>query len=80
MDAFGLLQQNHRHASSLMIRIKTEFGKTDVSLLPIFQELTSAPQDHAQVEELYVYPVFQQSEITRDNAAKALEDHLGAEI
>jgi hemerythrin superfamily protein len=75
MDAFGFLQQDHRHASSLMIRIKTEFGKTDVSLLPMFQELTSALQDHAQVEELYVYPVFQQSEITRDSAAKALEDH-----
>ncbi|MDQ6734769.1 MAG: hemerythrin domain-containing protein [Nitrospirota bacterium] len=75
MDAFNLLQQDHRQASSLMIRIKAEFGKADAALLPMFQELKSALDRHAQVEELYVYPVFQQSEITRDSAAKALDDH-----
>ena len=75
MDVFQLLQQDHRHLSSLMIRIKAQFGNTDASLCSTFQDLKRALEYHAEVEELYVYPVFQQSEMTRDTTARALEDH-----
>jgi hemerythrin superfamily protein len=75
MDVCHLLQQDHRQASSLMIRIKAQFGKADVSPFPMFQQLKSALDHHAEVEEFHVYPVFQQSEMTRDSAARALEDH-----
>ena len=75
MDAFNLLQQDHRHASSLMSRIKAHIGHADSSSVQTFQELKIALDLHARVEELHVYPVFQQSEITRDSAAKALDAH-----
>jgi hypothetical protein len=32
------------------------------------------------VEELHVYPVFQQSEITRDSARQAQEDHRAIKV
>jgi hypothetical protein len=75
MDVFDLLQKDHRQASSLMIRIKAQFGKADALPFPMFQELKSALDHHAEVEEFHVYPVFQQYEMTRDSAARALEDH-----
>jgi hemerythrin superfamily protein len=76
MDALRLLQHDHQQASALMTRIKADFGQADPSArLQMFQELKSAFMLHARVEELHVYPVFQQSEITRDSAAQALGDH-----
>ena len=75
MNVFHLLQEDHRQASSLMIRIKAQFGKADASSFPMFQALKSALDHHAEVEEFHVYPVFQQYEMTRDSAARALEDH-----
>ena len=76
MDAFQLLQRDHQEAIVLMNRIKAEFGKADVSArLEIFHQLKEALMLHARVEELHVYQVFQQAEITRDTAKTALEDH-----
>jgi hemerythrin superfamily protein len=75
MSVFHLLQEDHRQASSLMIRIKAQFGKADALPFPMYQELKSKLDHHAEVEEFHVYPVFQQCEMTRDSAARALEDH-----
>ena len=76
MDALRLLQQEHEQTSGLMREIKGTFGQLDSSRrLKMFRELKHAVLLHAQVEELHVYPVFQQSEITRDSARQALDDH-----
>lgn len=76
MDALRLLQQDHEQASRLMREIKGTFGQVDSSgRLKMFRELKNALLLHAQVEELHVYRVFQQSEITRDSARQALDDH-----
>lgn len=75
MDAFYLLQQDHRAVSSLMDRIKAHTGETGTSRLVMYQQVKAALELHARVEELHVYPVFQQAEVTRNDAAKALEDH-----
>jgi hypothetical protein len=50
-------------------------GKAGSSSLQTFEELKSALDLHARFEELHVYPVFQQTEITRDSEAKVLEAH-----
>ncbi|WP_447987088.1 hemerythrin domain-containing protein [Nitrospira sp. Nam74] len=71
-----VLQDDHQHVTLLMHRIKAEFGKAESSArLELFQQLKEALLLHARVEELHVYPVFQQSETTRDSARQALEDH-----
>jgi hemerythrin superfamily protein len=76
MDALRLLQQEHEQASVLMHRIKDDFGQTDSSArLQMFQQLRDALLLHARVEELHMYPVFQQAETTRDSARQALDDH-----
>ena len=41
----------------------------------MFQALKDALLLHAQVEQLHVYPIFQQADITRDSARQALDDH-----
>lgn len=76
MDALRLLQHDHEQTSGLMRKIKAAFGQVDPSdRLKMFLELKNALLLHAQVEQLHVYPVFQQSEITRDSARQALDDH-----
>lgn len=76
MDALQLLQEDHQQASVLMLRIKADFGQADSSArLQMFQQLKDALTLHARVEELHVYPMFQQSEVTRDDARQALDDH-----
>jgi hypothetical protein len=76
MDALRLLQQDHQEASILMNRIKADYGRADgVARGQMFEQLKAALTLHARVEELHVYQVFQQSEVTRDDAARALDDH-----
>jgi hypothetical protein len=76
MDALRLLQHDHQQASVLMNRIKADFGQADASARrQMFQQLKAMLTVHARVEELHVYPVFQQAEVTRDSAAHALDDH-----
>lgn len=69
MDALNLLQQDHRHASLLMSRIKARLRNADSLPRQAFQELTLALDLHARIEELHVYAVFQPPEITKDSAA-----------
>ena len=81
MGALQVLQDDHQHANLLMHRIKAQFGQADTSeRLQIFQQLREALLLHARVAELHVYPVFQQSEITRDSARQALEDHRAIKV
>ena len=81
MDALRLLQQDHQEASVLMHRIKDDFGQADSSARrQMFQQLKDALLLHARVEELHVYPVFQQSEVTRDSARQALDDHRAMKV
>jgi hypothetical protein len=76
MDALQLLQVEHQQVSVLMHRIQADFGQVDSSArLQTFQQLKDALTLHARVEELHVYPVFQQSEVTRDDARQALDEH-----
>lgn len=75
MSRLQSLQRDHRQVSSLLQRIRAQFGQERSSPLDLFLELKRVLETHARVEELHVYPVFQQSEVTRDNAAQALEDH-----
>jgi len=75
MDAVTLLEHDHRETSSLIQSIKAQLGKEKVSPLETFAQLKHSLEMHARVEELHVYQVFQQSEVTRDSAAQALEDH-----
>jgi len=75
MDVVTLLEHDHCEISSLIHSIKAHIGKEKVSPLDIFRQLKRALEMHARVEELHVYQVFQQSDITRDSAAQALEDH-----
>ena len=59
-----------------MHRIKADFGQVDSSArLQTFQQLKDALTLHARVEDLHVYPVLQQSEVTRDDARQALDEH-----
>jgi len=76
MHTLQLLEDDHQQAILLMHRIKAQFGQADASTrLQAFSQLKEALMLHARVEELHVYPVFQQSEITRDSARQALDDH-----
>ena len=76
MHTLQLLQDDHQQAILLMHRIKAESGQADSSgRLQLFHQLKEALILHARVEELHLYPVFQQSEITRDSARQALDDH-----
>jgi hypothetical protein len=76
MDAFTLLREDHQTAESIFQKIERQFGEADTpERHELFSRLKAELDLHAKVEDLHVYRVFQQAEVTRDSAAQALEAH-----
>jgi len=76
MDFITLLRRDHEKVSSLFKEIARGFGQPDApERHDLFHRLKRELDLHAGVEDLHVYRVFQQAEVTRDDAHEAMEAH-----
>lgn len=76
MDFVTLLKRDHEKFLSLFHQIQRGFDQPDTSVRhQLFRQLKSELELHAAVEDLHVYRVFQQSELTHDDAYEAQETH-----
>src|SRR5688500_18093161 len=76
MDVFTLLRRDHETVSSLFAHILRGFAEADSpERHRLFRHLKRELEVHAAVEDLHVYRVFQQAEVTRDEAHDALDAH-----
>jgi hypothetical protein len=81
MDFFTLLRRDHEKATSLFQEIGSSFAQPDTpERHRLFRHLKTELDLHAAVEDLHVYRVFQQAEVTRDDAHEALEAHRQIKI
>lgn len=76
MDFVTLLRRDHERHSLIFTQILRGFHQSDTPQRhELFQELKRELELHAAVEDLHVYRVFQQSDLTHDAAHEALEAH-----
>jgi len=76
MDFVTLLRRDHEKLLSIFNKIQVGFDQPDSpERHQLFRQLKRELELHAEVEDLHVYRVFQQSESTHDDAHEALEAH-----
>lgn len=76
MDFITLLRRDHERVSFIFKEIERGFGQPDTpDRHDLFHRLKRELDLHAAVEDLHVYRVFQQAEVTRDDAHEAMEAH-----
>jgi hemerythrin superfamily protein len=76
MDVFSELRRDHHRIAGLFDDMVGLARSSDTAKREqLCETLRTALQEHAEVEDLHVYRVFQQAEETRDAAAEAVEAH-----
>ncbi|HKY46240.1 MAG TPA: hemerythrin domain-containing protein [Pyrinomonadaceae bacterium] len=72
MDAFKLLQADHRNVAALFEELEQASGKTKIS---VFNEIKTELELHAHIEEAVFYPALEGPRETADLTAEAYEEH-----
>jgi hypothetical protein len=76
MDFVTVLRRDHQNVAALFHQLERGFDQPDSpERHRLFSQLKGELELHANVEDLHVYRVFQQSEPTRDEAHEAQEAH-----
>ena len=72
MDAFKLLQTDHRNVAALFDELEQATGKAKLS---VFNQIKTELELHAHIEETIFYPALEKPEETHDITLEAYEEH-----
>jgi len=73
MDAFSILKKDHQKASALFEQIESEDKVSDREAL--FNDLKEHLERHSELEEMVLYPMLEDKELTTDLAEESYDDH-----
>lgn len=72
MDAFKLLQADHRNVAALFDELEQASGKAKLS---VFNEIKTELELHAHIEEKVFYPALEKPRETKELTLEAYEEH-----
>ena len=72
MDAFKLLQTDHRNVAALFDQLERSSGKAK---LDVFKQIKTELELHTHIEETIFYPALEKPEETHDLTLEAYEEH-----
>jgi hemerythrin-like domain-containing protein len=72
MDAFKLLQTDHRNVAALFDQLERASGKAKLS---VFNQIKTELELHTHIEETIFYPALEKPEETHDITLEAYEEH-----
>ena len=72
MDAFKLLQTDHRNVAALFDQLERATGKAKLS---VFNQIKTELELHTHIEETIFYPALEKPEETHDLTLEAYEEH-----
>jgi hemerythrin-like domain-containing protein len=72
MDAFKLLQTDHRNVAALFDELERATGKAKLS---VFNQIKTELELHTHIEETIFYPALEKPEETHDLTLEAYEEH-----
>src|SRR5918995_2260462 len=72
MDAFKLLQTDHRNVAALFDQLERASGKAKLS---VFNQIKTELELHTHIEETIFYPALEKPEETHDLTLEAYEEH-----
>src|SRR5918995_1515658 len=72
MDAFKLLQTDHKNVAALFNQLEQASGKAKLS---VFNQIKTELELHTHIEEKIFYPALEKPEETHDLTLEAYEEH-----
>ena len=72
MDAFKLLQTDHKNVAALFSQLEQASGKAKLS---VFNQIKTELELHTHIEETIFYPALEKPEETHDLTLEAYEEH-----